>query len=187
MTVMNSRSQGASVIKTGRVEIMHQRRLYRDDNKGMGESLNEVDGLNKPISVGAQYFLQLFNYSEEASLQRQIQLQQDEPAQYFYQFNGVASQTQSPATHGLATPLKNLNSVLTNANSNDYVKVSLFPIKKNVISLRIENIGDLFDAAVDTPLQVDIHSLAEQLFIGVNGDSSALAYISIEETTLTGN
>ena len=63
MTVMNSRSQGGSVIKNARVELMQQRRLYRDDGKGVGESLNE--GL---MEVPAQYFLQIFNYEKEPSL-----------------------------------------------------------------------------------------------------------------------
>lgn len=43
MTVMNDRSQGGSVIETGRVELMQNRRLYFDDARGVGEPLNETD------------------------------------------------------------------------------------------------------------------------------------------------
>lgn len=43
MTVMNSRSQGGSVLKKGRIELMQNRRLQKDDSRGMGEPLNEVD------------------------------------------------------------------------------------------------------------------------------------------------
>jgi hypothetical protein len=83
--------------------------------------------------------------------------------------------------------LNNFTSLLSNKNFNDVLKVSLFPIKKNVISLRVENIGDLFDESTLAPLKLDVQGLAEQLFIDVNGDKSALAYINIEETSLTGN
>jgi len=55
MTVMNSRSQGGSVLKNGRIELMQQRRLYNDDSRGMGEALNEFDSLGNPISVPAVY------------------------------------------------------------------------------------------------------------------------------------
>ncbi len=72
MTVMNSRSQGGSVINNGRIELMQHRRLYFDDSRGMGEPLDERDSLNNPIAVPAQYFLQIFNYGKEPSLQRQI-------------------------------------------------------------------------------------------------------------------
>lgn len=42
MNVMNSRSQGGSVLKPGRVEFMQNRRLNVDDWRGMGEPLNET-------------------------------------------------------------------------------------------------------------------------------------------------
>jgi hypothetical protein len=43
MTVMNDRSQGGSVVNTGRIELMQNRRLYFDDYRGVGEPLNETD------------------------------------------------------------------------------------------------------------------------------------------------
>jgi hypothetical protein len=53
MTVMNSRSQGGSVINQGRIELMQHRRLYYDDGRGMGQALDERDSLGNPISVPA--------------------------------------------------------------------------------------------------------------------------------------
>lgn len=87
MTVMNTRSQGGSVIKTGRIELMQHRRLYYDDSRGMGEPLNETDELGNGIIVPATYFLQLFNFEQEQSQQRYFQMKQDEPLQYFFSFN----------------------------------------------------------------------------------------------------
>jgi len=43
MVVMNDRSQGGSVIKDGRIELMINRRLTRDDARGNGEPLNELN------------------------------------------------------------------------------------------------------------------------------------------------
>ena len=42
LNVMNDRSQGGSVFKSGRVELMQNRRLNENDGRGMGEPLNEV-------------------------------------------------------------------------------------------------------------------------------------------------
>lgn len=42
MNVMNSRSQGGSVLVPGRIELMQNRRLNVDDWRGMGEPLNET-------------------------------------------------------------------------------------------------------------------------------------------------
>ena len=43
MTVMNDRSQGGAVIKNGAIELMQNRRLLFDDNRGVEEPLNETD------------------------------------------------------------------------------------------------------------------------------------------------
>lgn len=61
MVVMNSRSQGGSVIQDGRIELMQNRRLNKDDWRGMGDPLNETDQDGNGISVPATYYVQLFN------------------------------------------------------------------------------------------------------------------------------
>ena len=43
MTLMTTRSQGGSALSNGTVELMHHRRLFFDDWRGMGEPLNETD------------------------------------------------------------------------------------------------------------------------------------------------
>lgn len=40
---MNDRSQGGSVLKNGRIELMQNRRLNEDDQRGIDEPLNEVN------------------------------------------------------------------------------------------------------------------------------------------------
>ena len=57
MVVMNSRSQGGSVLQDGRIELMQNRRLNKDDWRGMGDPLNEVDSNGYGISVPATYYV----------------------------------------------------------------------------------------------------------------------------------
>lgn len=73
MNVMNSRSQGGSVLSPGRIEFMQNRRLNVDDWRGMGEPLNETVWNGHGISVPAQYYVQLFDMSKLNSLQRTVQ------------------------------------------------------------------------------------------------------------------
>lgn len=72
MTVMNDRSQGGSVIEEGRIELMHHRRLFHDDWRGVDEPLNERDSLNKGIVTPATYHLQIFDQTAEQSYQRVV-------------------------------------------------------------------------------------------------------------------
>ena len=57
MTVMNDRSQGGSVIEAGAIELMQNRRLLFDDNRGVEEPLNEKDILGRGIEVNAKYYI----------------------------------------------------------------------------------------------------------------------------------
>ena len=61
---MTTKTHGGSVLKPGRIEIMHSRRLVHDDNYSKGVLLNERD------PVQATYFMQLFDRSYETSHQR---------------------------------------------------------------------------------------------------------------------
>lgn len=54
---MATRSQGGSSIMNGTVELMHHRRLFYDDWRGVGESLNETDEYGNGIQVTATYYL----------------------------------------------------------------------------------------------------------------------------------
>lgn len=70
MTVMNDRAQGGSVIKNGAIELMQNRRLLFDDNRGVSQALNETDQKGRGIEVNAKYFIQIFDTNTTASLQR---------------------------------------------------------------------------------------------------------------------
>ena len=67
MTVMNSVSQGGTVSPSGRVELMQHRTSDKDDGRGMGESLFDVDSDGQPIRVKQTYYVQIFDPKNEAS------------------------------------------------------------------------------------------------------------------------
>ena len=85
MTVMNDRAQGGSSIDNGSIELMQNRRLLYDDDRGLDEPLDETQSNGKGIAVNAVYRVQLFDASDPSrSMQRRAQLVIDEPIQYFF-------------------------------------------------------------------------------------------------------
>ena len=71
------------------------------------------------------------------------------------------------------------------------LKISISPVKKNSILVRIENIGDLFDiAGLNVTLEsvnLSLTDLANQFWVHVNNDYSNLATVNIRELTITAN
>ena len=49
---------------------MINRRLYYDDNRGVDEALNETDSLGHGITVPLSFYMEIFLYKEDKSLQR---------------------------------------------------------------------------------------------------------------------
>ena len=52
---MNDRAQGGSSIDNGSIELMQNRRLLYDDNRGLDVPLNERQLNGKGITVNASY------------------------------------------------------------------------------------------------------------------------------------
>lgn len=68
----------------------------------------------------------------------------------------------------------------------------MFPIRKNMIFVRFENIADLFDydnitTLNDTCVFIAVKDFALDLYKKVNGDQAGVNAINIIETSLTGN
>ena len=67
----------------------------------------------------------------------------------------------------------------------------MFPIKKNVLFVRFENIGDKFDynsaSLEETTIYIKVKEFAYALYEIANGQNAQLNNINIVETTLTGN
>lgn len=64
----------------------------------------------------------------------------------------------------------------------------MIPLEKNKLLFRLENIGDHLDSK-ETPLSVDIYSIAQQLYDQANAQNELQQYvnINIEEVTLSAN
>ncbi len=55
--MFTDRAEGGAVIDEGMIEVMVNRRLYKDDNKGVGEALNETDSSGKPLSFWVHHLV----------------------------------------------------------------------------------------------------------------------------------
>lgn len=74
ITVMNDRSQAGTADLTDKatIELMQQRRLVDDDDKGIFERLNEIERSDKmPLRINARYYIQIFNTKLGHSKMRQ--------------------------------------------------------------------------------------------------------------------
>jgi len=58
-TVMNDRSQGGTSISEGTIELMQNRETPGDDNKGVGEPLEEKNEYGTGMKVTATYYVQI--------------------------------------------------------------------------------------------------------------------------------
>ena len=90
VTIMNDRPQGGSADLSDRanIEIMqHRRQVQADPRNGFNEALNETDSNELGIKVNALYIMQIFDVQKGKSLQREQQIRNDQPLQYFYAFN----------------------------------------------------------------------------------------------------
>jgi len=72
LTVLNDRSQGGSSLTPGEIELMIQRRILHDDNRGVGEPLNETDPDGQGIRLLMKHYVILSTASDNQD-QRAIQ------------------------------------------------------------------------------------------------------------------
>ena len=82
VTVMNDRPQGGSADLSDKatIELMqHRRQVTQSDLDGMDNALNETDSNQRGIKVNAVYNMQIFDRTKGVSLQRQQQIQTDQP------------------------------------------------------------------------------------------------------------
>lgn len=87
VNIMNDRPQGGSADLTDKatIELMQQRRLIDDDDKGVPEFLNETERHDRlPTRVNARYFMQIFDTQKGQSKLRKQQIKMQQPLQYFF-------------------------------------------------------------------------------------------------------
>ena len=182
MTVMNSHTQGGSSLKQGRIELMQNRRISSQDNRGMGEPLDEVDEDGNGIHVPATYYVQIFNRKSTPSAQRSFQQRQERPPVTFFALNTSNESPISLQKHDFAEMLKSRGFTAS-------MKYQLTPVAKNSILLRIENREDLFDGGALTFRTIDLLGFCDDLFRDANDAWLGKKYwmVKITEMSLTAN
>ena len=174
LTVMNERSQGASVLADGDIEFMQNRRLLFYDSGAVSEPLNETDANGYGMQVNNRYQISLHDYLNQDSFQRAMQLRIDEPLQLFTVANPVREESG-----------KEFKTVDVPDFDGD-LKIHLIPKGKGHILIRLENVADLFDG---TPAEVPMFALkdyAMSLWNVVNSGATEPT-IEITERSLTDN
>lgn len=89
VTIMNDRAQGgaADLHDNNTIELMQNRVLVQDDDKGVVEPLNETEADGLGLRITAKYYMQIFDTHKGASVQRKRQLNAQQPLQYFFIFD----------------------------------------------------------------------------------------------------
>jgi hypothetical protein len=115
----------------------------------------------------------------------------DEPLQYFFAFNWNSTQAvadiESPFEEETEQDKAPVVSIPTS------VKYELFPMGRNHLYIRLENIGDRFDTDrwnfANTSAVFPLDSFAKDLFAKANWNNTkyTLNSISYQELSLTGN
>lgn len=184
VTIMNDRAQGGSADLSGKasIELMQHRRITEDDNKGVIEPLNETDRNFNGVAVNAKYYLQVFDYKKGRSKQRDQQIVIDEPLQYEFAFDYNDTLAVKPTAKSQFKSLV----TLSNKTEND-LTFHTFPMAKNKILVRIENLADKFDHNISMVNLVDIKSFAQSFYKEANPYSTNKPKITVKEVSITDN
>lgn len=125
---------------------MQNRRIFADDSRGVGESLDQVDSDFNGIRVKATYYVELALNGADSS-QRYLQQMIEEPSQVFYGFEMLQIESR--------TIKSNLSASLKEAGIQHPVKLLTFPAWKNKLIIRVENLNEANQTA-----SVDINKVA---------------------------
>ena len=184
VTLMNDRAQAGSADLSDKatIEMMQHRRILKDDGKGVSEPLNETDtsdGL--ALQVNARYYMQIFNQEKGKSLQRVQQIKLQDPLQYFFIFDFKEGNQEKRLTQN--------HQSLVNLKKDNFLEqgiYKLFPVAKDQVILRIENLADRFDKSSEVSF-LNVDKLAKDLYFEVNGkqaDSVLIEEVSVQGTLL---
>jgi lysosomal alpha-mannosidase len=168
LEVIPDRAQGASSLEDGEVQLMLQRRLYVDDNKGVDEALNETNSDSpdgKGVLVKAYTYFRIRGASE------------------FTPANIYKTDLETPPYEVYSTNPPNelpnsQNALIPSLGLPKEIKLIVFP-EQGSLFFRLENTMDVFDS--QKKFTVNLIEIAESLV-----QSQTQKVISIEELSLTG-
>ncbi|EAS02485.2 glycoside hydrolase family 38 amine-terminal domain protein (macronuclear) [Tetrahymena thermophila SB210] len=145
ISVVNDRSQGGTSLKEGQLELMIHRRTLQDDNRGVGESLNEIDIESGQNGLSQKIRHYIVFESQNGQLSRRVQNELDASPLIFF----------AESDKGLFNFKvdKNLNKIIK--NSNIYLRVYL-KIYQGHYTLRLYNVNDNQEANFEIPSNFQI-------------------------------
>lgn len=185
LTVMTTRTQGASATREGVIELVHARRLLFDDSYSKEIILNDTDIASATQST---YYVQIYDRQYERSLQRHYQLTEvDSPLEYFFNFDYWMN---------IYRIVEEPQPMLFSANASELadmgfppmVRIEVTPINTTFFFIRMENLDDLFEHHKDKSYFVDLEKVARHLShrIFPKGVPHGGVPLSIWETSLSG-
>ena len=172
VTIVTDRSQGASSLLDGSLEIMVHRRILHDDSLGVNENLNELGADQKGLIVKGTFNL-LFNATEaSARLHRTLAHEVAMRPQLFFSTgsDNFSQLNNWTAINADKLPRNvNLLSLMNDVDSND---------QEDCLLVRLEHFYELNeDKEFSEPVQVDLQALFNITF----------AFTSLEELSLGAN
>ena len=150
LEALNDRNQGATSLQNGTLEFMIQRRMYRDDQRGVDEALNETDP-NSPEGRGrgviAKHYFRFYNNTVSHKItenSRWMQREIDTPLIYVFGTK-KSSKTRSNIL---------FSSLSSGMQLPDNIKAVFHPQSDGSLFVRFENILDLFSANQTSTINV---------------------------------
>jgi len=150
--------------------------------------LNHVDKDGKGLKITAKYMMQIFDYKKQDSKQREQQIINDEPFEYFFSFNYSAGFNSKSSLVQKANGTQTTIDFGVNLDKNKQITYHIIPLDKHKILARFENLGDKFDLGSQQETKyIDVYQFAEKFWEQANPGASENMTITINETSLTNN
>ncbi|KAL4481724.1 hypothetical protein ABPG74_007813 [Tetrahymena malaccensis] len=146
VSIVNDRSQGASSLHEGEIEVMIHRRLLNDDNRGVTEPLNELEPgkLNSGLTQKVRHYL-VFEEGDE-TMSRKVQSYHDS-LPIIFQAESKSNTFERSQVPQAFNPLK--------SNTDPFLKIVFQPFGENYI-LRVTNLNDVNSTNYSIPEGIEI-------------------------------
>mmetsp|Transcript_29548 Transcript_29548/g.45020 ORF Transcript_29548/g.45020 Transcript_29548/m.45020 type:complete len:227 (-) Transcript_29548:39-719(-) len=173
MSVFNDRAQAGTSHRPGQVQLMQNRRIPCDDDKGVKEWLNETDDFGNGMRVPATYYL---SFHDEKDSTRGTLAKQTEPLQYFFSNN----------TEKVGEPQANIfakfaTDIAEKAGLTSDIRLVTYPLGENVVMARLENLQDT--VGKNQSVTVNVEELGKALWAATNPDDATVGTV---ETSING-
>jgi len=182
ISILNDRSQSGASINNGQIEIMIHRRLLADDSRGVGEPLNETDGITpypNPVRLGTglhvtgSFYLLLDNPSNGVTHTRALQSRLFMPL--------VMAFTPMAAGQNAVTQWIQTHKVQTS-----FLKQDL-PINVDVMTLQILDGGSHLLRLSHQFAVGEDPNLSQPVTVDLSGLFSSITPNNVQEVSLTAN